>query len=470
MRYALIDNSTLTGVQRLFGQIPIKNTLVTDMDVLCLESLVEAILFYDQIFVIDDYKPYFRNSRTKSFPFLSSLGPDSLPIHELTATTKKLTESIVPRVEGGQFTDKDFKPFFDLLKMNVTFTWDMASSVYFLTQKMLAGVGGLDIKKYSRLSSAIYGELIDKRRAVETGIGETKVVLVDSQGKPIGPDYEILDKENRSYSPQMSSQASAFFAALNWLAFRTIFYTLAARNLKIDLILHPIRHSFQANFIPKFFKGDTNTFKPLLDAMNHSANESINKILGNVQPFVTKERVPLFVTWLAVKTGDPARFIETALELRQEAPFVKARQKLIELEAKLAEGNFTSESNRLLQEVSLAMRSIVSKYGANTEQGISSSSIITLWNLTAALSGLPKIPNIKFQIPRSEFVKHIMPAKGFKAVYRTLVSDLVQVSQLGKYYEIITRRIVLEEGADELFAKEERAEFRRSKFYWKIPM
>src|SRR5947207_9755752 len=162
MRYALIDNSTLTGVQRLFGQIPIKNTLVTDMDVLCLESLVEAILFYDQIFVIDDYKPYFRDSRTKSFPFLSSLGPDSLPIHELTATTKKLTESIVPRVEGGQFTDKDFKPFFDLLKMNVTFTWDMASSVYFLTQKMLAGVGGLDIKKYSRLSSAIYGELIDK--------------------------------------------------------------------------------------------------------------------------------------------------------------------------------------------------------------------------------------------------------------------------------------------------------------------
>jgi hypothetical protein len=67
-------------------------------------------------------------------------------------------------------------------------------------------------------------------------------------------------------------------------------------------------------------------------------------------------------------------------------------------------------------------------------------------------------------------VKHIVPAKGFKAVYRTLVSDLVKVSQLGKYYEIITSNTVLEEGADELLAKEERAEFRRSKSYWKVPM
>src|SRR5919205_617329 len=156
MRYALIDNSTLTGVQRLLGQITIKNTLVTDMDILCLESLVEAILFYDEIFVIDDYKPYFRENRKSTFPYLTFLGTDVISFQELTRTTKGLTEGIVPRVEGGQFTDQDFKPFFDMLRMNVTFTWDMSSSVYYLTQKMLAGVGGLDLEKYSQLSSAIY--------------------------------------------------------------------------------------------------------------------------------------------------------------------------------------------------------------------------------------------------------------------------------------------------------------------------
>src|SRR5690242_10238670 len=117
MRYALIDNSTLTGVQRLLGQIPIKNTLVTDMDILCLESLVEAVLFYDKVIVIDDYKPNFPESRKQSFPFLSSLSEDSLPLQDIIATSRNITDSIVPRVEAGKFTDQDFKPFVELLRM-----------------------------------------------------------------------------------------------------------------------------------------------------------------------------------------------------------------------------------------------------------------------------------------------------------------------------------------------------------------
>lgn len=470
MRYALIDNSTLTGIQRLLGQITIKNTLVTDMDILCLESLVESILFYDKICVIDDYKPYFRESRRQTFPYINLLGRDALPFQELTSTTKNLTESIVPRVEAGQFTDEDFKPFFDLLKMNVTFTWDMSSSVYYLTQKMLTGVGGIDLEKYSQLSSAIYNELADKRRAVETDIDESKVVLVDSRGTIIDSDYEVFDKEGRPSEAHISSQASAFFAGLNWLAFRTIFYTLAARSLGVDLFLHPIRHAFQANFIPKLFREDSATFKPLIDAMNNSANDSINKILGKTQPFVTKQAIPLFVTWLAIKTGDPLRFIEAAHELRQEASFVEARRRLIDLEMSLAEGTFTSEANKLLVEVDKAMNSIISKYGANTNQGVSLSSIITLWNLGATASGLPKIPSINIRIPQLEFLKHLIPQKGFKGLYRSLVSDLVEVSRLGKYYEVISSRVVLDKEADKFLAKEERAQFRRQRSYWKIPM
>ena len=73
MRFALIDNSTLTGIQRLLGQIPVKNTLTVDMDILCLENLIEAILFYDQVAFIDDYKPEYREQRAKLFQGLLSL-------------------------------------------------------------------------------------------------------------------------------------------------------------------------------------------------------------------------------------------------------------------------------------------------------------------------------------------------------------------------------------------------------------
>jgi len=470
MRYALIDNSTLTGIQRLLGHIPIKNTLVVDMDILCLESLLEAILFYDEIFVIDDYKSEFRESRKQSFPFLTFLPAEVLPLPELIAQTKNFTESIVPRVEGGQFTDQNFQPFFNLLRMNVTFTWDMTSSIYFLTQKMLAGMGGVDLQKYSQLSTAIYDELVDRNRAAEKNIDENKIVLVDSRGNLIDNNYEVFDSEGRASVPQLSRQAQAFFAGLNWLAFRTIFYTVTARSFELDLFLHPIRHAFQANFIPKLFKGDTDVFRPLLDAMNDVANNSINKILADTQPFVTKQTIPIFVTWLATRTHDPERFLEVAFELRNEKPLVEARKRLIDLESTVAQGTFTAAGNKLLHEVESAMESIVSKYSANTAQGVSLSSFIALWNLSTTLSGLPKLPDSKVRVPQLEFIKHVLPANGFKALYRSLVSDLVQISRLGKYHEIITSKINLDADSSAFLAKQEQAIFRRAKSGWKIPM
>lgn len=114
MRYALLDNSTLTGVQRLLGQISIKNKAAIDMDILCLESVLEAILFYDFISVVDDYKPQYRASREANFPKFITLSPENFPYDTSLTHAKNITESIVPKVEAGQFTDDDFKTVFRL--------------------------------------------------------------------------------------------------------------------------------------------------------------------------------------------------------------------------------------------------------------------------------------------------------------------------------------------------------------------
>jgi hypothetical protein len=61
MRYALIDNSTLTSIQRILGDIPVKNRAIIDNDILALENYIQAILFYDEIICIDDYKSNLKN-------------------------------------------------------------------------------------------------------------------------------------------------------------------------------------------------------------------------------------------------------------------------------------------------------------------------------------------------------------------------------------------------------------------------
>lgn len=115
---------------------------------------------------------------------------------------------------------------------------------------MLEGVGGIDLEKYSILSSAIRFELTDKLRSKPEKEISDKLILADGKRRRIktnGLDLVEKSKENAG----IAHSAASMFAGLNWLAFRTMFYTVTASNLGVDLFLHPIRQSFQVNF---FFK------------------------------------------------------------------------------------------------------------------------------------------------------------------------------------------------------------------------
>ncbi len=472
MRCALIDNSTLTAVQRILGDIPIKNKHLIDADILALESYLQAILFYDQLLFLDDYKEQYQASRKKYFSTMRYFTPSEAEYNALISQAKKITEEIVPCVEGGKFKDQDFAPFFEQLKMNVTFTWDLNDSVYYLTQKMLEDAGGMDIPKYSKLASTIYAELQDKRGVKEQDL-EPQVLLYDSQGNIIDSNYLICDKDNQLKQTKISRQVELFFSGLNWLAFRTAFYTILAQSmaeegLEIDLFLHPIRNGFQLNLLSKIYSGNPSIFKPIISAMNGVTSEAINKVMGLTQPFVLQHNLPMFTVWLAEKVGDPHRFIEAAYELHDKPAFVQARQQLLELE-KIRESDqsgFTKKANQLVQEVQKQMNTICTNYGVNTPQGVPLSPMISVWNVSTLATQLPKVPNLTLP----SYVRNLIPSRGFKAVYRTLIQDLTQIARIGKYYELISSKIFLSDEADYYNSKVEQAKYSRYKSSWKIPM
>ena len=49
MSYALIDNATITAVQRILGEVETRSEDSIDGDIIALENLIQAILFYDLI-------------------------------------------------------------------------------------------------------------------------------------------------------------------------------------------------------------------------------------------------------------------------------------------------------------------------------------------------------------------------------------------------------------------------------------
>lgn len=160
MRTAVVDNATLTAVQRLLGDIEVENDICVDGDIAAFETLIQAILFYDAVLYIDDYKPQFRSDRRARFHYLGAIDTASIPYQEVLAASAAVVDRITLRVNGGRIEENEIGKFLNDIKMYSTFTWDMRSSEWFLTMKMLQGVaGGVTAEKYSALNQMIFLEL-----------------------------------------------------------------------------------------------------------------------------------------------------------------------------------------------------------------------------------------------------------------------------------------------------------------------
>jgi hypothetical protein len=162
MRYAIVDNSTLTAVSRLLGHIPVQNRYALDGDLAALEGLIQAILFYDRLFFVDDYQEEFRDQRRRLFPFLTALRQGDFSYAAHLQAARDLTQDISLVAQNSRIVDDDFRPFIDALHMNTVFTWRMRSSVFWLTVSMLGGTQPIEVRRYSKLWEAISTQLVAK--------------------------------------------------------------------------------------------------------------------------------------------------------------------------------------------------------------------------------------------------------------------------------------------------------------------
>ncbi len=94
MATALLDNATITAVQRITGQAPSRSRDAVDVDLVAFENYIQARLFYDDIVVIDDYLAKHREARQKAFPHLSYIDPDEYKLRELSTLAHTASDGI----------------------------------------------------------------------------------------------------------------------------------------------------------------------------------------------------------------------------------------------------------------------------------------------------------------------------------------------------------------------------------------
>jgi hypothetical protein len=101
-RRILVDNATLSCVERLLGESQTLNLNNTDNDILCLEKLITAILFSDQIISVDDYKDEYRSRRLKRFDFVKFLSLDPAIHATLAKNAADFAKSMVFSFDGSK--------------------------------------------------------------------------------------------------------------------------------------------------------------------------------------------------------------------------------------------------------------------------------------------------------------------------------------------------------------------------------
>lgn len=472
MTTALLDNATLTAVQRVLGQVKSRSRDAVDVDLVAFENFVQARLFYDEIAVIDDYIPAHRETRRAAFPQVSFVSPDALGIPDIARSADAIASEIRPKVQGGEFANPEFRALFELLQSHMVCTWDVSSSIYHLTLKVLADDGSQEFQKYGSLATAIFQELGDSRSAGQ--FIRPNIELVDRNGRPIREGYVVPGARwGGGETGPPSGAISAFIASLVWVANRSVFYTLAAAHLKADSYIYPIRQAYQQHYISQRYQYQADFPRRLVGQISTTLARDVVEVHAAGAPLVAACDLPVFSAWLAQQCGDPAAALHALEEIRREPHFAEARAQLGDLREAFHEVG-RLEANRLFAKLSGAVQrvsaSMREKYSVKTRQGVPLTRLVNLYNAAAGLGGFPPLPVIDISIPVPAFLHNMRRQVGFCAVYRNVMNDVATVASLGELRDALARRVQIDRDSAAYAPKAESPRHRYAHSPFKSPM
>ena len=393
MGIALIDNSTLSSVERILGKAPVRSRALIDGDLAAFESFLNAILFYNDIIALDDYKPEFSQSRKEHFPFIRFINPTEFKATQILIDSKEEAKNFFPTIEGGRMTG-DFANLFSLLKMNIHCSWDITSSIYYLTLKLLGNDYSEDKDLYNSLFSIFFSQLSE--HTIDIPENANKVSLIDQYGNPINTGYRIPKaKSNGGETGGLTPALNAFIASLNWISFRSIYYSKFAEYLKADTFLHPIRQKFQISYYDKTHNFGADYITDIIDLFSKTTTQTVEEIFSSTKYRNISFELPLFLSSIISKVEEPKDIIDYALELRSKEQFVNAREQLGEIK-NLLEVDFEHANikvSKIYNSLQTTLNSIKATYGVATRQGDSSSKTIhTINSIAPTIPHCPQIP------------------------------------------------------------------------------
>ncbi len=457
----LIDNSTLTAVQRLLGQIAVTSNNNVEGDFSAFDNFLCALLFYDNFFFLDDYKEDFRAGRISQFDYMRYIPKDVFPYEAIEEKSISNTEDIMLDMRAGRISDRTIREFLDIIGLHLTATWHMQSSDFFLSLRILSDEADTWDRryKYTPLTSLIYHQLHGRNSAE---LDQPAAYLESSDGYIISHD-SYCEERHKSGQHVVERQLLDFSNSLNWLARRSTFYLLLSSHFDASMCLHPIRHTFMNSLAQRVnLFGQSNVWRENFSHFfGNQVEEAVNAINASSESIELGQGMPSLASWAIGKTGSVSGAIKKVLELREAKNAQALRQHMASLD--IARSSETkTEINKLNSAIEAEKARIASEHGIdmNATPAINvKAGIVPDFGVSISKSiNLPDL-GLVFGQPRHA-----------RALYRNIVSDIVAFPSLGRVRDMVVRGLRRDKSKSTPVFKIEEMRYWGRGSSWKKPM
>lgn len=319
MTTILIDNATVSSVQRALGKAKLRDSGVLDVEHAALERFVEAILFADKVVVPDNYKEKFTPARKA---LLDAFNVQFLPIDEpidasLTEVAHQMTGMWTEAFAEGRERSL-FNQYFDQVQAFSSFIWEHSSSQFFLVFRA-HGIG-----KESPLIEAL---------------------LASPKNDDIGKALRIVAKDGRQVSwSKLSPHVQRMLGIMGWLGHQYIWHQVLAARHDFIYSPHPLREFFANDFLSRL--GETsssaalfqNVFQSGMTRFKGKVNESRER-LGALTSTSTVN-LPVLLPVLLCECGTADEFISVLAEMRKNPKVIEIRQTMSQMQADCDKGDY----------------------------------------------------------------------------------------------------------------------------------
>ncbi len=228
MSSVLLDNATISSVQRALGKAPIKEPALLDVEHVALERFSEVFLLSDKIVIPDTYKESLTAARKKMLadPVFFFVTVEEQEDSDLVTISNSLSEAWTTAYKEG--SDRElFSQYFEQANAFSKFIWEHSSSEYYLVFRSIG------IEKENPLIEAVLASPADY------GLGEKLKIK--------GSDNITVKWE------KLSPHVQRMLSVMAWLGNQYIWHQVYAAKLGVNYMSHPLRDFFFIRF-PRPFK------------------------------------------------------------------------------------------------------------------------------------------------------------------------------------------------------------------------